>query len=67
MAGDAELDERIDEVAAGPKSAQGDMGNITEQSLADLIKLKKLKDAETAVGSGGPKLLMVRLVPPGAK
>lgn len=63
---ESELDDRIDEVAAGPKRAQGDMGSIEEQSLDDLIKLKKFQAAEAAAGSSGPRLLIVRLVPPGA-
>jgi hypothetical protein len=63
---DPDVDDVIDDVLVGPKRVQGDMGSIEQHSIPDLLALKKVRDAEAALGSGGPKLLMVRLVPPGS-
>ena len=51
---------------AGPKRAQNDMGSVEEQSIDDLLKLKAQAAADAAAGSSGVKLLLVRMVPPGA-
>ena len=61
-----DVDALIDTVAQGPKRAQGDMGSVENHSISDLLALKKVADAETAVSGDSPTLLMNRIVPPGA-
>jgi len=64
-----DIDDIIEEVMAAPKRAQGDMGSMENHSIPDLIALKKFLAGQEVVGgttTKSPKLLINRLVPPGA-
>ena len=60
-----DISDRIDEVAAGPKKASGDLGMVEEQSLEDLIAADKYRAAKAATSGTSPRLLINRIVPPG--
>jgi hypothetical protein len=45
------LTARLDGVAAGPASASGDAGSVTEQPIGPMIEYLKFRAAQRAAGS----------------
>ena len=60
-----EVDDLIDTVAAGPKSATVDGRSATSQDLDDLLKIRNDRAAQAAASTGKFGLRFSRLVPPG--
>jgi len=61
-----DLEETIRENAAGPASASGDAGSVTQHALRDQIEADKYLEAKKAAKASGRGLLFSKLVPPGA-
>lgn len=60
------VDAALEDVVAGPRRAQGDMGSVENHPIPDLIALKKFYGAQEAFEDRAPKLLINRLRPPPA-
>ncbi len=60
-----DLEKTIRENAAGPASASGDAGSVTQHALRDQIEADKYLEAKKAAKASCRGLLFSKLVPPG--
>ncbi len=60
------LDQSIQENAAGPKKAQGDVGSVEQHSLPDQIAADRYLASKRAMQSKSKGIRLTKLVPPGA-
>jgi len=62
-----EINDILDEVAAGPKSVSGDEGTVNQHPIPDLIELAKFKAQSSSTNSSGlPRIGICKLIPPGS-
>ena len=61
-----DLDDRIETVAGEPRKASGDEGSMEQHSLSELVKAKKHLAANAALSGTSPRLMMNKIIPPGA-
>jgi len=61
-----ELDDTIQQNAAGPKSASGDAGSMEQHSLPDQIAADRYLASKKAARSKGLGVRLTKVVPPGA-
>ena len=59
------LDSKIRENAAGPKSASGDSGSVEQHSLADQIAADKYLESKKASRAKGLGIKMAKISPGG--
>ena len=60
-----DVDDRIDELIAGPASATVDGRSATAHKLSDLMEIRNDRAAQAASGTGKLGLRIVQLIPPG--
>lgn len=63
--GDGDLTEEIESVAEGPRSVTTDAGNVTAQSIPDMIQADRYIKGSAAAGNANFGLRFTKLVPPG--
>ena len=61
-----ELDNSIQENAAGPRKASGDSGSVEQHSLADQIAADKYLESKKASRSKGLGIKLAKISPGGA-
>ena len=67
MPDDNDLEQAIEENAAGPAEARGDAGSMRQHSLRDQIEADKYLAGKDAVSKSPAKAFTrVKIVPPGA-
>lgn len=62
----ADLTDRIEEVAGGPKKVRSDAGEVEQHSLADLLAANQALQGATASEQPHRGIRITKLVPPGA-
>lgn len=60
-------EEKLDELAAGPKRATGDQGSIEQFSISEYLEYVKYKASVAAQQRPGLGVIFKKLVPPGAE
>ncbi len=60
-----DIDDRIDEILSGPKSATVDGRSATSHEIDDALKVRNDRAAQAAAGTGKFGLRFSTLVPPG--
>jgi len=62
---EGDLEQTIEENAAGPKKASGDAGSVEQHSLADQIEADKYLAAKKAARSKGLGIKLTKISPGG--
>jgi len=63
---ESELEKKIRENAAKPKSAKGDAGEFEQHSLPDQIEADRYLASKEAMRRRGPGIKITKMCPPGA-
>ena len=61
-----DLEQNIQDNAAGPKRAQGDAGSVEQHSLKDQIEADRYLASKQVAANPAKAVRFTRLVPPGA-
>ena len=62
-----ELDDTIQDNAAGPRKATGDSGSVEQHPLRDQVEADRYLNSKKAARSKGLGVKVTKLVPPGAE
>jgi len=62
-----ELDDTIQDNAAGPRKASGDSGSVEQHPLRDQVEADRYLSSKKAARSKGLGVKVSKLVPPGAE
>lgn len=64
---ETDIDDAIEDVLDGPRRVQSDMGSVENHDLKTLEEMRLRRRSEAALGSTGPQIMLVRMMPPGAQ
>ena len=62
-----ELDDTIQDNAAGPRKATGDSGSVEQHPLRDQVEADRYLNSKKAARARGLGVKVTKLVPPGAE